>query len=170
MGTNNQTMPVNKGPLIGIIIAILGIVLIVTSLLGRKPPEPGIEATIRYAGPVKTINGGSYQTLTIAYSFEGNTYTPNINFPAAGYKQGQKIEVDVNPVDPEKATLHITKTPSNLPIVGGVIFIILGVLLFLNIIKYQEIEQSIKNGSFSVDVIFGGNPIDKLTALLPKKK
>lgn len=170
MGTNNQTAPVNKGPLIGIIIAIIGIVLIVTSLLERKPPEPGIEATIRYAGPAKTINGASYQTLTLAYNFEGNAYTANVKFPSAGYKQGQKIEVDVTSVNPEQPTLHIVKGPSNLGIVFGIIFIILGVMLFLNIIQYQQIEQSIRNGSFSVDVIFGGNPIDKLTGLLPKKK
>jgi len=169
MGTNNQTAPVNKGPLIGIIIAIIGIVLIVTSLLGRKPPEPGIEATIKYAGPSKNINGTSYQNLTLTYNFEGKGYKANVRFPSNGYRQGQTVEVDVNSLNPEQPTLHIVKEQSNLGMVFGVILIILGVLLFLNIINFQQIEQSIRSGSFSLDSIIS-NPIDKLTGLLSKKK
>ena len=139
MQTENQ---VSKGPLIGIIIALIGIVLIISSFFGKETPEKGIEATIKYAGKAKLNSSDNikYQNLTIVYSYEGKDYKANVKFKENNYKQGQKIEIKVNPNNIESPTLIETKEESSSGLFFGFILLILGGLLFLNIINFDKIN------------------------------
>lgn len=138
-----QQTPVNKGPFIGVIIAILGVILLISCIFMKSSVTAEVEGVVSYASKQKVSGETRYQDLKIKYTYQGDAYETAVKVAGGDYSKYDEVTVRIlsGPTD-----IAITKVSSQKGgiIFCGILFIGIGVLLFLNIIPYQKIEDKIK--------------------------
>lgn len=135
--------PVNKGPFIGLVIAVIGIIILVSSIFISSGLTAKIDGTVSYASEMKhSSTGEAYQNVKVVYTYDGKEYE-TLTKTSGGYKNHQEVKLTIVGGDPTNISLASVSSGKSGMIFCGILFIALGILLFLNIINFQSIEYKV---------------------------
>lgn len=152
---DNNTETVNrtyqsKGPFIGIILFLVGILVLVITLVSNSitgPSSTTLTAQVVYASNLKPNedNTAKVQTIDVTYQYNGKDYKTGIkNIVNGKYKEYDEIKIDVNKNNPINISIHGAKSNGFFSkIICSIIFISVGILLFLGIISFDNIGYQI---------------------------
>lgn len=152
---DNNTETVNrpyqsKGPFIGIILFLVGILVLVITLVSNSvsgPSSTTLTAQVVYASNLKSNEGNTakVQTIDVTYQYDGKDYKTGIkNIINGKYREYDEIKIDVNKNNPIDISIHGTKGNGFFSkIICSIIFIAVGILLFLGIISFDNIGYQI---------------------------
>lgn len=157
--TTQVQQPVPKTPLVGILIALLGIIIFISSFFLNKSVLEQIDAKVTYASTLKASKYDpaiKVQTIKVSYTYGNKKYETAINDIANGsYKKHDWIKVYVNPSTPTQIFIEKEKNSTWLI---GVIFAIIGGATFLGFL--DPAIAFVKAFLFPPKVDEDGNPIE----------
>lgn len=132
--------PVNKGPFIGLIVAVIGLLLLISSFFMGSSVTSTINGEISYASKQKISGEVRYQEVKVKYEYQGSNYETALKIQNGKYSKYDAVSVKI--IDGNPTNISITSVNSGRgPIIFcGILFLAIGILLFLNIIPYQKLE------------------------------
>lgn len=158
--TTQVQQPVPKTPLVGILIALLGIIIFISSFFLNASTLEQIDARVTYASTLKTSKYDStlkVQTIKVSYTYGNKKFETAINDIVNGnYKKHDEIKIYVTPNVPTQIYLE---KESNSTWLIGILFTIIGGATFLGFL--DPVIAFVKAFLFPPKVDEDGNPIEK---------
>lgn len=162
----NNTIPVtvSKGPFYGLVLAIIGILFIISSFF-IKPPKLDMVGTVTYASTLKQSGKITYQQIKISFNYNSKAYETECKVTNQRYSKHDTVEFRIIGGDPTKITTDPGSSGKYIVLFFGLIFLVCGILLFLKIIPYEPIEAFVEKLSGSI-----GGSVAKVRTMETKER
>lgn len=137
---DNIPVKVNKGPFYGIVIMVIGLLFLISSFfIGSSGAK--YTGTVTYASALKQNEGKTYQQLKVKFEYNGKIYETACNAENGNYLKHDEISFKVINNDPTNISVGTSSSGKGGVRFFGILLLVIGILLFLNIISYEIIES-----------------------------